>query len=273
MNWLYILTSLATLLGFRKGIIGLRSIRSKSHPQAEISWEQYPLSPWRYETLNMAVISIHSLGIFGLTVALLISLAKNGSATIFPVLETTTSLKILLLLFSVGGTALTTYASGVTFAYHFAQQRIKPASYGISDLGMYYGGLFIPWISFSHYEVGPDGLIFLYSSYSPRLRTWVLQPPAKTFTSVLRLIEKSLPTYNFFDHQLPLRRSPLALLSTMVTLIFVALLPAVWGLMENQLWVWGYAIAAFFIVQGLGNKLITRFEGRVVAKNQKSSSL
>lgn len=274
MNWLYILALISTLWGFRKGILGLRSFRSRSHPQAEISWKQMPVSTWRYETISMIAITLHSLGVIGLTAMLLISLDKNEGATMFPHLETTPLLKMLLLAFSIGGAALTSYTSGLTIAFHFTQQWIKPAGYGIRDLGISYGGLLIPWVSFSHYEIGPeDGMISLYSSYSPSLRTWVLQPPVELYTSVLGFIQKNVPKAIFADRQIPLWRSPITLLFTMAVLVFVTLIPAICGLVYNQLWVWGYAIVAFYIIQKFGNDLITRFEGRVKATDPEASSI
>jgi hypothetical protein len=128
---------------------------------------------------------------------------------------------------------------------------------------MCHGAVFIPWKSFSHYEVGPeDGLISLYSSYSPTLRTWVLNPPAQAFTGVLAIIQKNLPSRPPAEGSIPWQRSSSMLLLDTSLLVILPLLPAFWGLLRGQSWVWIYSLAVYFVVQSFGIKLFTLFDGR-----------
>ena len=259
VTWVYILAGIFFLIGLVMGTTGLKSMRSKEHPQAEISWRQSPLSPWRYETLTIIAIAIHSLGLICLAAFLLLSLARNQLLAFPPIVIPS----LLVSGVAVFGVLFTTYASGVMVAYHFMQRWITPISYGISSDGMLYGGSAIHWQSYSHYEVGPEhGMISLYSSYSPKLRTWVIEPPAETYTGVLGLLQKNLPTLQPIEDSIHWQRSPTALILEMTALVVAALLPALWGWLQNQSWVWIYALIAFLLVNSLGVKLITIFDGR-----------
>ncbi len=245
------------MIGVIIGISGLKSLRSKFHEQAEIRWTQSPLSPWRYETWNIIAISIHSIGLISLAALVMWSLTYNA---LFKLPADHPS----FILYALASFILffTTYVSGVMVAYHFMQQWIRPISYGISNDGLWYGGLRVDWKSYSHYELGPEhGLISLYSGYSPTLRSWVLQPPSEAFAGILGLIQKNLPAARVVD-DVPWQRSPLALVLAMSLLVISTLLPAVWGWMRNASWLWIYAFCAFFLVQWLGILLITRFDGR-----------
>ena len=258
MIWVALLVLIAAFVGLVMGTTGLKSMRSHTNPQAEINWTQPPLSPWRYETLTMVAISLHSLGLVCLAALVL---ASVSSSTLFlQPIELNQSL--LLFVFALFAVSFSTYASGVMVAYHIAQPWIRPVSYGISSEGMYYGGSLIGWKSYSHYELGPEkGLISLYSSYSPPLRTWVIQPPAESFSSVLRLIQQNLPSAPPSDFD-SWQRSPFGLILSMSVLDLAVLLPVLWGWTQNRSWTWSYALIAFFFLQYLGIKLITLFDGR-----------
>jgi hypothetical protein len=261
LDWLYILALICVLLGLINGSMGLKSMRSKTYPQAEIAWNQPPLSPWRYETPSIVAISIHTLGLIGLTAFLLLSLAHHPVLT-FPPKPNSDFLLFAISLFVV---MFTSYISGVISAYHLVQLWIKPVSYGITREGMLYAGSLVGWQTFSHHEVGPDdGLISLYSSYSPGLRTWVLQPPPELFANVLEMIRRNLPTITIqtIDDPSAWQRSPLVMVIGMTFLVLGALLPAAWGWFQGQAWVWMYAFLAFLFVLFLGNKLIAVFDGR-----------
>lgn len=259
MNWLHILSLICLLLGLISGILGLRSMRSKKYAEAEISWQQPPLSPWRYETPSMVVISIHTLGLISLTAFLLFSVTRHPMFTS----PSKSNFEFFVFLISMSGIVFTSHTTGVMSAYHIAQPWIRPVSYGIGDEGLLYGGSVVSWQSFSHYEVGPeDGLISLYSSYSPGLRTWVIQPPPESFTGVLGWIQKNLPSLQVFDDSISWQRSPFTLVIGMTLLILGALLPTVWGWVQGQSWVWIYAFVAFLFVLVVGTKLITVFDGR-----------
>lgn len=257
MTWVIIPAAVSALLGLVSGIKGLKSMRSQTHPQAEISWKQPPLSTWRYETPSMAAITIHSLGLIGLTLFVLYGVTRpqvfNFSSNII--------LSFLVFTAALFAVSFTTYASAVSLAYHFAQPWIKPASYGISSDGMLYGGSLIGWRSFFHYEPGPEeGQISLYSSYSPALRTWVLLPEREAYAGVLGLIQGNLlPAPPAVDSR-SWWHSPFAMNLEMAMLVLGAFLPALWG--ANRSWVWFYAFIAFFVIHYAGIQLMTRFDGR-----------
>lgn len=268
MNWVLILAIISFIIGLVNGITGLKSMRSKEHAQAEINWKQPPLSPWRYEAPSMVTITIHSLGLVCLTAFVLMSLTRVN------VSSASSSFISSLLFWAMAFFAVffTTFTSGVMLAYHFAQPWISPVSYGICSAGMLYGGVLAGWKSYSHYEIEPDdGLISLYSSYSPQLRTWVLQPPAESFTSVLGLIQKSLPSVPVADESTAWQRSPFLLILDMTGLVLGALLPIAWGWFQNPSWVWIYALIAFFFLHYFGIKLITFFDGRGQAASSKKT--
>jgi hypothetical protein len=257
MNWVYVTGSISFMIGVIIGISGLKSLRSKFHEQAEIRWTQSPISPWRYETWNIIAISIHSLGLISFAALVVWSLTHNA---LFKLPADNPS----FLLYALASFMLffTTYVSGVMVAYHFTKQWIRPVSYGISSDGLWYGGARVNWKSYSHYEIGPEqGLISLYSGYSPALRSWILQPPSESFAGILGLIQQHLPAATGME-ETAWQRSPLALVLAMSLLVIVTLLPAVWGWMRNASWLWIYAFCAFFLVQWLGVLLITRFDGR-----------
>jgi len=267
MNWVNILGGISSMIGVAMGVIGLKSLRSKEHEQAEVGWKQPPLSPWRYETLTMIAITLHTFGLVCLTALVLLSLTGSnlfaGSPNANP--------SLLLSAIALFAVFFTSYSSAVALAYHFAQPWIHPVSYGISGDGMWYGGSLIGWKSYSYYEVGPDdGMISLYSSYSPPLRTWVIQPPAESFSRILGILQKNLSSTSPAGDSVPWQHSPLILILGMALLITGTLLPAVWGWTQNQSRVWIYALIAFFFVQYFGIKLITLFDGRGQTWNAKT---
>jgi hypothetical protein len=255
LNWVVSPAVISGIIGLVSGTIGLKRMRSQEHPQAELRWKQAPLSPWRYETLTMIAVTIHSLGLIGIVGLLLWSVSEFKLFTAPPGAGL-----LLLSILAMFAVFFTSYVTGVMVAYHFAQPWIRPASYGISETGLMYGGSLVEWKSYSHYEVGPaEGLISLYSSYSPQLRTWVLQPPAELFARVLGLIQKHVPPT---ESSSSLPHSPVVLILQMIALVAAASLPALWGLSREQSWVWIYALLAFFVVHYFGIQLITRFDGR-----------
>ena len=261
MNWLHILALICLLLGLISGGMGLKSMRSKTYPQAEIAWKQSPLSPWRYETPSMVVIFIHTLGLISLTAFLLFSVTRHPMFTA----PSKSNFQFFVFLIALGGIVFTSHTTGVMSAYHLVEPWIKPVSYGISKEGILYAASLFGWHIYSRHEVGPeDGLISLYSSYSSELRTWVIQPPPESFANVLELIRRNLPsiTIQTIDDSTSWRRSPLTLVISMAGLVLVGLLPAAWGWIEEQSWVWIYSFIAFLLVLILGNKLITVFDGR-----------
>jgi len=267
MNWVNSLALIFGIIGVVMGTVGLKSLRSKEHPQAEISWKQPPLSVWRYETLTMIAITLHTLGLICLTVFVILSLMRNDLLN----LSSNTNRSLLFAAIAAFAILFTTYSSGVAIAFHFIQPWIAPISYGISNDGLFYGGSLITWKSYSHYEIGPNnGLISLYSSDSPPLRTWVIQPPAESFSSVLGIIEKNLSSMPRMDNILSWQRSPLMFVLEMAVLVILALLPAIWGWIQNQSWSWIYAFIAFYLLQSSGIRLITLFDGRGHASDTKS---
>ncbi len=268
MSWLNIFILISVGLGFVSGIANLKSMRSKTFPQAEIAWKQEPLPAWRYETLSMITIMIHSLGLLSLTACLLLNL-MHSEVLAFPtgLRRTGSFLLALVAIF------FTTSASGTAIAYHLVRQWVRPISYGISRDGIFFGTSLVSWKSYSHYELGPDdGQISLYSSYSPALRTWVIQPPAESFTRVLALIQQNLSPALTLDDSDSWQHSPFLLILAMLVLVIGALLPAVWGLLQNLPWIWMYALAAFFLVSILGNKWMAVYDGRGKYPAQKTQT-
>jgi hypothetical protein len=259
MNWVFIAAIISAVLGLVGGANGLRTLRRGAPGQAEITWQQDPLSPWKYETPSMLSITSHTLGLICITLLLLLSV---DNSPLFDTFSFRVSY-VLLFVLAIFAVLFTPYATGVAAAYHFAQSWISPINYGIRADGMCHGAVFIPWKSFRHYEVGPeDGLISLYSSYSPALRTWVLRPPSQAFTGVLAIIQKNLPSNPSAEDIVPWQRSlPVMLLSTAL-LVVLPLLPAIWGLLRGQSWVWIYALIVYFFVQYFGIQLFTKFDGR-----------
>jgi hypothetical protein len=163
-----------------------------------------------------------------------------------------------------------TYTCGIGIVYHLARQWIRPISYGISRDGIFFGGHLVSWQIYDHYELGPDdGQISLYSSYSPSLRTWVLQPSPASFPRALGLIQSNLSPAPVMDDSALWQRSPLVLILEMIALVLAALLPAAWGLQQNYPWVWSYALIAFFLVSLFGNKLMAVYDGRGKYPEQK----
>ena len=259
MTWATTLAIISFLIGLVVGTNGMRSLRSQEHPQAEIRWKQPPLSPWKYETLTIIAVTIHTLGLVALAVFVWIS------ATSFHLFDTSqnTISSLMLSIVALLAVFFTANSAGVALAYHVAQRWIRPISYGISDDGMWYGGMLIGWKSYSHYEVGPeDGLISLYSSYSPPLRTWVIQPPPESFSRVLGLIQKNLSAAPAMDDSISAQRSPLMLILEMAVLVIGVLLLIVWGWFQIPSWIWIYAFVAFLFVHYMGVKLMTLFDGR-----------
>ena len=267
MFWVTISTIVSATIGLVMGTIGLKSMRSKEQAQAEIRWKQPPLSPWKYETLTIIAITIHTLGLIGLAAFVCLSAARIN----FYAPGSNAISSFLLSALSWFAVFFVTYSSGVAVSYHLAQPWISPVSYGISEQGMWYGGILVGWKSYSHYEIGPEaGLISLYSSYSPLLRTWVLQPPAESFAGILGLIQKNLPSMPPADDSISWQRSPRALVVEMLILVISTLLAIAWGWTRSPSQVWIYALIAFFFVQYLGIKLMTLFDGRGQIANAKS---
>ena len=259
MNWLHILALICLLIGVISGSQGLKSMRSQTYPQAEIAWKQPPLSPWRYETPSIVVISIHTLGLIGLAAFLLFGVTRHPMFTS----PSKSNVEFFIFLIAMGGIVFTSHTAGVMSAYHVVQSWIRPVSYGISREGILYAGSLFGWQNFSHYEVGPGaGLMSLYSSYSPALRTWVLQPPPESFSDILGLIQKNLPAIQIPDDSISWQRSPLTMIIGMILLVLGALLPAAWGWVQGRSWVWIYSSIAFLAVFVVGHKLITVFDGR-----------
>jgi hypothetical protein len=259
MSWVFIAATISAIIGLVSGVRGLRSLRRGEPPQAEITWQQDPLSPWKYETPSMFGITIHTLGLICITVLILLSVDRS------PLFNTFSFRVSYLLLFvlAIFAVLFTPFATGVAAAYHFAQSWISPINHGIGADGMFHGAVLMPWKSFSRYEVGPeDGLISLYSSYSPALRTWVLEPPAQTFTGVLGIIQKNLPSNPASENSISWQRSLPMIVLDIVLLVIVPLLPAVWGYLQSRSWVWIYTLVVYFIVQHFGIQLFMKFNGR-----------
>jgi len=269
LSWLYILAFGFLILGLVQGISRLKSMRSKTHPQAEIEWKQLPLSPWRYETLSMVVITIHVLGLLSLAAFLLFTVARSEMFLLLM-----QAIWGWALFISIFGVIFTSHAVGVTVTYHLAQRWIKPVSYGISKDGLWYSGSLIGWGSYSQYEIGPeDGLISLYSSYSPPLRTWVIQPPPESFPGVLGIIQQNLPPIQPVLETPPWQRSPAILIFGMTFLVLGALLLAIPVWLYDQTWVWIYCFVAFFLLLVLGNKLLSVFSGQTKQLPQKEPEI
>jgi len=207
----------------------------------------------------MFAITLHTLSLVCLTALILRSVAHSELFSSFSLSIPSLLLSVLALFAAF----FTPYASGVAVAYHFSQSWISPINFGINGDGMLYGSSLIPWKSFSHYELGPDdGLISLYSSYSPALRTWAIRPPGDWFTGVLALIQKNLSSWSPAEDSIPWQRSPSILILGTAILVILPLLPAIWGSLQDRWWVWIYALIAYFFVQYFGIKLFTIFDGR-----------
>lgn len=266
MNWLDILTLICLVLGVISGIAGLKSMRSRAHPQAEITWQQDPLWPWKYEPVGMTAITIQSLGLFCLTAIFLLTTRDSSLFKFVP-----RSIPVLVVtVLALAGVFFTTYTSGRLLAYHFARRWAGPLSYGISRDGIFYSNDLVSWKTCSHYELGPDdGQISLYSSYSPAFRTWVLQPSPELFSRALAIIQENLPSSPPAEDAVTWKHSPLMLILEMAATSLALLLPAVWGFLRDQSWVWGYALAEFFFLGILGNRLIILFDGRDKYPEQK----
>jgi len=260
MNWwLYGLALTVVLAGFVSGINTLKSIRSVKYLQAEIAWQQPAISYWKYETTNMIAITINDIGLGFLTILLLVSAVNSD---IFAFL-TRSVISLLLSLLALYGIIITTHRFGSTLAFHFTRGWIHRVSFAICEEGLLYGGSLVGWKSFSHYEIGPDdGLISLYSSHSPSIRIWVLNPPPESYPGVLGIIQKNLPSVPPVDSPTSWQHSPLTLILGIVIMALVATLPAVWGFLHGQNWVWVYALAAFIIVQNISGRIMTTFDGR-----------
>lgn len=258
MNWIVVFCGACAIFGLVTGTIGLKTMRSRRPEGAELAWEQPPLSTWRYETPTMVAISIHSVGLFLLTAFVMLGL--SGSP-VFP-LPIKLNGSLLLSLLAVFAIFYTAYVTGVTIAYHFTQPWIRPVTYGIANDGMRYDATLIDWKSYSHYERGPDvGQISLYSSYSPSLRTWVLQPPAEFQAGILALVEKNLPSGPAQQAADPWH-SPLVMILGMAAMVMGALLPVIWSWLADQSLLWIYAFLAFFFLNHFGIQWLTRFDGR-----------
>ena len=264
MSWVITTTAISAILGLISGANGLKTLRTSTPPEAEFRWTQAPLSPWRYETPTMFAITLHTLSLVCLTALILLSIARSELFSSFSLAIPS----LLLSVFALFAAIFTPYATGVAVAYHFSQSWISRINFGIRRDGMLYGSTLIPWKSFSHYELGPDdGLISLYSSYSPALRTWAIRPPGELFTGVLALIQKNLPSRSPVEDSIPWQHSPLMLILGTAILVIVPLLPAIWGLLQSCWWVWIYALIAYFFVQYFGIKLFTIFDGRGETSN------
>jgi hypothetical protein len=259
MIWLYSLALAVVLAGFVGGINLLKSIRSAKYPQAEIAWQQPAVSYWKYETTNMISILINDMGLICLAIILVITSANSD---VFAYL-TKYVISLLLSLLSMFGIIIAAYSIGSSLAFHFARQWIQPVSYAISEEGLFYGGSIVSWKSFSHYEIGPDdGMISLFSSYSPSIRIWVLNPPSESFSGILAIIQKNLPPSPPIDNTTSWRHSPLTLILGIGSIAIVASLPAVWGFLHGQNWVWVYALGAFLSIQLISARIMTTFDGR-----------
>jgi hypothetical protein len=259
VSWVTIVAIVSAIIGLISGANGLRSLRASVPTQADFTWKQAPLSPWRYETPTIIAITLHTISLVCLTAFVLLSVARSNLFNTFSLAIPSLLLSVLAL-FAV---FFTPYACSVAVAYHFTQPWISPIMYGLREDGMLYGSTLIPWKSFSHYEVGPDdGLISLFSSYSPTLRTWAIRPPGELFTGVLALIQKNLPSMPPAEDSIPWYRSPLALILETTLLVFLPLLLIIWGWIQIPSGVWIYALIAFFFVQYFGIQLFTIFDGR-----------
>jgi hypothetical protein len=258
MHWLNIFALSALSIGLLTGLDSMNALRSREHPQAEITWWQKSLALWRYETLSMVAITIHGLGLMGLA-AVILRYLLHSEVTQFPPGASPREFFLLALV----AIFYTAWKTGIAIAFQLAQLLPRHISYGISNEGLWYGGSLLRWQVFDHYEIGPgDGQISLYSSYSPHLRTWVLQPSPKFLVRVVELIQKNLARPSAMGEAIPLQRSPFALILGITILVLGALLPAIWGLMQNLSWTWMYALVAFLLAGIFGNRLMTVFDGR-----------
>jgi hypothetical protein len=229
------------------------------HPETEITWQQPALSYWKYETPIMIALTINDLGKIGLA-AFLLAGSINASVFAFP---PKSLVGLFLAISALLGIIYITHKIGSMLAFHFARQWIQPVSFGICSDGLVYGGMLVDWVSYSHYEIGSDGgLISLYSSYSPSLRTWILNPSTETYRGVLEIIQYNLPPSPNAGRKIPWQRSPLALILGITILNLGFLLPAIWGFAHDQAWVWAYALLAFLLVQNISDRIVTTFDGR-----------
>lgn len=258
MTWLCILALVVFWAGFLRGVNLLKSIRYIRHPHAEITWQQPAISYWKYETTIMIALTINDMGKIGLAAFLLAGSINNNIFTFPP----KSGEGLLLAISALLGIIYITYRIGSLLAFHFARQWIQPVSFGICSDGLLYGGILVDWVSYNHYEIGPDeGLISLYSSYSPPLRTWVLNPSTETYRSILKIIQNNLPPTPNADSKISWRHSPFALILGIAILNLGFLLPAIWGFAHDQAWGWAYALAAFLLVQIISDRIITTFDG------------
>ncbi len=263
MDWWWLLAGILVVLGIVNGYFNLRTMRTGEHPAAEIRWKQEPLSPWRHEFFTILPIALHSLGLVALTALILLSLSRNGGPSLIPALESGRTIQVLLAVLAGIGAGVTSLICGTLITFHLGGPWIRPVSYGAAPLGLVYGRRLVLWKSFSHFETDPENrLIRMYSSFSPELVTWVIQPPVESYLGVLRMVQAGVPT-RVAGEPAPFLRSHWVLLFLMAALVAAGLAPVLWGWFNAAAWVWGVALVAFFLVLDLGNRLISLYEGRV----------
>jgi hypothetical protein len=261
LTWFNVLALVGTAVGLAGGVINLRTLRlGKNNGPSLVAWKQPPAS-WRTEGTGYLVITIHALGTVLLGVLLLLVFNLQGGVPDIPFLEhdetyrhvysTVLTLIAIFPLFFAGlnwGTAL---------AFPLGSALIRPVPYAITETGVRYGRVDLPWKYYSHCEYDLEtGMIRLFSASCPALANCSLMPPPELTMTVIEHIRRNLPGQPPLD--VPWQRSPRVLVAGMSLLMLAFLLPGLWLVRAPAFWL--YYPVALYLFADLGMRLINRFD-------------
>lgn len=265
MIWFNIIALFGLLVGFAGGWANLKGMRTAPKDlKSLMAWNQSPAA-WWYEGFSYFIILLHSASVSLLGLLLLVVFNLAGHVPQIPFLGFDVDSFSLLVL---GGMAVLQagYGIGPALAYPLATNLIRPIPMAVTETGIQYGKMNLPWSRYSHYETeGGSGVTLLYSSYCPAIVTGVLMPPPETSLAVADYVRRALPSQP--PPRTPWYRSKNALLAGMTGLVLVFVVPGLLLVSVPSAWV--YYPVAVWLLQMAGVQLIKKFDsGGATIKDQ-----
>lgn len=265
MFWFNIIALFGLLVGFAGGWANLKGMRTAPKDlKSLIAWDQPPAA-WRYEGFSNLIILLHSAGVFLLGLLLLVVFNLAGRVPPIPMLGFKADSISLLIL---GGMAVLQagYGMGPGLAYPLATNLIRPVPLAVTETGIRYGKMDLPWSRYSHYETeAGTGVMLLYSSYCPEIVTGVLIPSPEISLAVTDYVRRALPSQP--PSATPWARSKTMLFAGMTGLVLVFIVPGLLLVSVPSAWV--YYPVAVWLLQMAGVQLIKKFDsGGAAIKDQ-----
>lgn len=257
MFWFNIIALFGLLVGFAGGWANLRTMRTAPKDlKSLMAWNQPPTA-WRYEGFSNFIILLHSASVSLLGLLLLVVFNLAGHVPQIPYLGFDIDSFSLLIL---GGMAVLQagYGMGPGLAYPLATNLIRPVPMAVTETGIRYGKMDLPWSRYSHYETeAGTGVTRLYSSYCPAIVTGVLMPPPESAVAVADYVRRYIPSQPP-SVETPWFRSKSALFAGMTGLAMVFVVPGLLLVSVPSAWV--YYPVALWLLQIAGVQLIKKFD-------------